>query len=121
LTARPITMDRPFTIVLDDDRLVEGLLRRIDAGPTWAKHRVSIALDQSDTRGHMFDPTGLAIDLRFDDDRDTHPLNLSFPTPRSADEFRLQLLATGTIDGSLVVGVTAAQWSRTIDDGHAPS
>jgi hypothetical protein len=112
---QPIAQDRPFTVVLDDDSLVEGRLGRVDAGPTWAKHRVSIELDRADldadTSGHLFDPCRLGINLRFDDDAETHPLGLRFPTPWSADAFRTRLLHDGALAGALVAGVTTEQLS----------
>jgi len=111
MTENPIATDRPFTVVFDDETLVEGKLRRVDAGPTWAKHRVSIVLDDADTSGHAFDPTSLAISLRFDDDVEGHALSLHFPSPQQADAFRRRLIATGVLAGALVVGVTAAQLS----------
>ncbi len=111
MTATSTATDRPFTVVFDDETRVEGKLRRVDAGPTWAKHRVSIVLDEADTTGHAFEPTAVAISLRFDDDVEGHALSLHFPTPQEADAFRRRLVATGILAGALVVGVTAAQLS----------
>ena len=115
MTARSTDADQPFTIVLDDDEMsvAEGRLRKIDAGPTWAKHRVTIELDEGDTSGHALDASSVSISLHFDDDVEGHALSLHFPTAQKADEFRKRLLATGIVAGALVVGVTAAQLSST--------
>lgn len=115
MTARSTDADQPFTIVLDDDEMsvAEGRLRKIDAGPTWAKHRVTIALDEGDTSGHALDASSVSISLHFDDDVEGHALSLHFPTAQKADEFRKRLLATGIVAAALVVGVTAAQLSST--------
>ncbi|MDQ2966317.1 MAG: hypothetical protein M3R57_10760, partial [Chloroflexota bacterium] len=116
MTANPTAADQPFTIVLDDDETnpAEGRLRKIDAGPTWAKHRVRIELAEADTSGHALDATSVSINLSFDDDVEGHALSLHFPTAEKADEFRKRLLATGIVAGALVVGVTAAQFTSTI-------
>jgi len=106
--------EQPFSIVLDDDEttVAEGRLRELDAGPTWAKHRVSLKLDDADTSGHAM-ATAVAVTLTFDDDVEGHALSLHFPTADKADEFRKRLLATGVVAGALVVGVTAAQLAAT--------
>jgi hypothetical protein len=116
MTANPTADDQPFTIVLDDDESnpAEGRLRKIDAGPTWAKHRVRVELAEADTSGHALDATTVSINLSFDDDVEGHALSLHFPTAAKADEFRKRLLATGIVAGALVVGVTAAQLSSTV-------
>jgi len=108
--------DQPFTIILDDDdeNVAEGKLPGADAGPTWAKHRVTVQLDEGDTAGHAMDATSVSISLRFDDDVEGHALSLHFPDARRAEAFRTRLLATGVVVGALVVGVTAAQLSGTI-------
>ena len=113
MTAKPTPADQPFTIVLDDDEslVAEGRLRGSDAGPTWAKHRVSIVLDDADTEGHAFDAKTVAINLRFDDDVEGHALSLHFPSPEKAEQFRRRAIATGVLAGALIVGVTAAQLS----------
>lgn len=115
MTATSIAADRPFTVVLDDDEtsVAQGRLGRIDAGPTWAKHRVTLELDEGDTSGHALAATSVSISLHFDDDVEGHALSLDLPTAQKADEFRERLLATGIVSGALVVGVTAAQLSRT--------
>jgi hypothetical protein len=106
--------EQPFSIVLDDDdaTVAEGRLRDMDAGPTWAKHRVTIRLDEGDTSGHGA-ATAVAISLSFDDDVEGHALSLHFPSPEKAEEFRKRLVATGVVAGALVVGVTAAQLSAS--------
>jgi hypothetical protein len=106
--------EQPFSIVLDDDEttVAEGRLRDVDAGPTWAKHRVTIRLDDADTSGHAA-ATAVAISLSFDDDVEGHALSLHFPSPEKAEEFRKRLVATGVVAGALVVGVTAAQLSAS--------
>ena len=106
--------EQPFSIVLDDDdtTVAEGRLRDMDAGPTWAKHRVTIRLDESDTSGHAA-ATAVSISLSFDDDVEGHALSLHFPSPEKAEEFRKRLVATGVVAGALVVGVTAAQLSAS--------
>ncbi len=117
MTAKPNAADQPFTVVLDDDEstVAEGRLRDIDAGPTWAKNRVRISLDdRDDTSGHAIDATTVAVTLAFDDDVEGHALSLHFPTAEKADEFRKRLIATGVVAGALVVGVTAAQLSTAI-------
>lgn len=117
MTAKPNAADQPFTVVLDDDEstVAEGRLRDIDAGPTWAKNRVRISLDdRDDTSGHALDATTVAVTLAFDDDVEGHALSLHFPTAEKADEFRKRLIATGVVAGALVVGVTAAQLSTAI-------
>ncbi len=102
--------EQPFSVILDeDDDVVEGKLRGIDAGPTWAKHRVVIELDDADTSGHAFDRTSIAISLHFDDDVEGHALSLHFPSAGQAEAFRRRMIATGALAGALVVGVTAAQ------------
>ncbi|MEO8228664.1 MAG: hypothetical protein ABI628_02760, partial [Chloroflexota bacterium] len=115
MTANLTPADQPFTIILDDDETnpAEGRLRKIDAGPTWAKHRVRVELAEDDTSGHGLDATSVSIALRFDDDVEGHALSLHFPTAQKADEFRKRLLATGIVAGALVVGVTAAQLTST--------
>jgi hypothetical protein len=115
MTANLTPADQPFTIVLDDDETnpAEGRLRKIDAGPTWAKHRVRIELADDDTSGHALDATSVSINLSFDDDVEGHALSLHFPTAQKADEFRKRLIATGIVAGALVVGVTAAQLTST--------
>jgi hypothetical protein len=115
MTANLTPADQPFTIILDDDETnpAEGRLRKIDAGPTWAKHRVRIELAEDDTSGHALDATSVSIALRFDDDVEGHALSLHFPTAQKADEFRKRLMATGIVAGALVVGVTAAQLTST--------
>lgn len=117
MTAKPTASDQPFTVVLDDDEstVAEGRLRDIDAGPTWAKNRVRISLDdRDDTSGHALDATTVAVTLAFDDDVEGHALSLHFPTAEKADEFRKRLIATGVVAGALVVGVTAAQLSTAV-------
>jgi hypothetical protein len=116
MTAIQNAADQPFTIVLDDDEtsVAEGRLRRIEAGPTWAKHRVAMELDEGDTSGHALDATSVSISLHFDEDVEGHALSLHFPSAEKADEFRKRLLATGIVAGALVVGVTAAQLSSTV-------
>jgi hypothetical protein len=106
--------EQPFSVVLDDDEttVAEGRLRDMDAGPTWAKHRVTIRLDESDTSGHAAS-TAVAISLSFDDDVEGHALSLHFPSPEKAEQFRNRLVATGIVAGALVVGVTAAQLSAS--------
>ena len=106
--------EQPFSIVLDDDEttVAEGRLRDLDAGPTWAKHRVTIRLDDSDTSGHAA-ATAVSISLSFDDDVEGHALSLHFPSPEKAEQFRKRLVATGVVAGALVVGVTAAQLSAS--------
>jgi hypothetical protein len=106
--------EQPFSIVMDDDdaTVAEGRLRDMDAGPTWAKHRVTIRLDEGDTSGHGA-ATAVAISLSFDDDVEGHALSLHFPSPEKAEEFRKRLVATGVVAGALVVGVTAAQLSAS--------
>ena len=109
--------EQPFTVILDDDdsTVAEGRLRDIDAGPTWAKSKVVITIDDSsDTSGHALDATAVPVSLRFDDDVEGHALSLHFPTAEKADEFRKRLIATGVVAGALVVGVTAAQLSSAI-------
>ncbi len=108
--------EQPFTIILDDDEanVAQGTLPGADAGPTWAKHRVTVELDEGDTSGHSMDAKAVSITLHFDDDVEGHALSLQFPTAAKADEFRKRLLATGVVAGALVVGVTAAQFSGTI-------
>jgi hypothetical protein len=108
--------EQPFTIILDDDdaNVAEGKLPGADAGPTWAKHRVTVQLDEGDTAGHSIDASSVSITLHFDDDVEGHALSLHFPDARKADEFRRRLLATGVVAGALVVGVTAAQLSGTM-------
>jgi hypothetical protein len=103
--------DRSFTVVLDDDEdfMAEGRLGRIEAGPTWAKHRVRIVLDEGDTSGHSANQADVSISLRFEDDVEGHALNLHFPDARKADELRTRLLDAGIVTGALVVGVTAAE------------
>ena len=115
MTAKSTAADQPFTIVLDDDEssVAEGRLRRIEAGPTWAKHRVTLELDEGDTSGHALDAAAVSITLHFDDDVEGHALSLHFPSAQKADEFRRRVLATGIVAGALVVGVTAAQLSGT--------
>ncbi|MGZ8528232.1 MAG: hypothetical protein ACXWWR_05500 [Candidatus Limnocylindrales bacterium] len=115
MTANPTDADQAFTIVLDDDETnpAEGRLRKIDAGPTWAKHRVRVELAEDDTSGHSLGATSVSINLSFDDDVEGHALSLHFPTAQKADEFRKRLLATGIVAGALVVGVTAAQFTST--------
>jgi hypothetical protein len=110
------TAEQPFTIVLDDDEstIAEGRLRDLDAGPTWAKNRVRISLEEGDTSGHSLDAAAVSVSLRFDDDVEGHALSLHFPTAEKADEFRKRLIATGVVAGALIVGVTAAQLSTTI-------
>jgi hypothetical protein len=116
MTAKTKAAEQPFTIVLDDDdsAVAEGRLRDLDAGPTWAKNRVQISLDEGDTSGHALDATAVSVNLRFDDDVEGHALSLHFPTAEKADEFRKRLIATGVVAGALVVGVTAAQLSSAI-------
>ena len=85
MTAKPTAADQPFTVVLDDDEttVAEGRLRDIDAGPTWAKHRVRISLDDATTRAATRSTrTTVAITLRFDDDVEGHALSLHFPSRR---------------------------------------
>ena len=108
--------EQPFTIILDDDEanVAEGKLPGADAGPTWAKHRVTVELDEGDTSGHSMDAKAVSITLHFDDDVEGHALSLQFPSAAKADEFRKRLLVTGVVAGALVVGVTAAQFSGTI-------
>jgi hypothetical protein len=117
MTAITPAPDQPFSVVLDDDQttVAEGRWRNTDAGPTWAKHRVTIRLDETDadTRGHAYDPTSVAISLSFDDDAEGHALSLRFPSAEKADEFRKRLLATGALAAALIVGVTAAQITST--------
>ena len=116
MTAKSSPAEQPFTIVLDDDdsTVAEGKLRDLDAGPTWAKNRVRISLDEADTSGHALDAAAVSVSLRFDDDVEGHALSLHFPTAEKADEFRKRLIATGVVAGALVVGVTAAQLSSAI-------
>ena len=116
MTAKNPAAEQPFTIVLDDDEstVAEGRLRDLDAGPTWAKNRVRITLDEGDTSGHSLDAAAVSVSLRFDDDVEGHALSLHFPTAEKADEFRKRLVATGVVAGALIVGVTAAQLSTTI-------
>jgi hypothetical protein len=122
MTTNPTAADQPFTIVLDDDEtnVAEGRLRKIEAGPTWVKHRVTMALDEGDTTGHSLDATSVSISLHFDDDVEGHALSLHFPTAKKADEFRKRLLATGIVAGALVVGVTAAQLSSAVPATTSP-
>jgi hypothetical protein len=122
MTAASTAADQPFTVVLDDDEtsVAEGLLRRVDAGPTWAKHRVTLELDEGDTSGHALDATSVSISLHFDDDVEGHALSLRFPTAQKANDFRKRLLATGIVAGALVVGVTAAQLSGTVPATTSP-
>ena len=122
MTASTPAAEQPFSIVLDDDEttVAEGRLRDLDAGPTWAKHRVTMRLDEGDTSGHVAG-TAVAISLSFDDDVEGHALSLHFPSPEKAEEFRKRLVATGVVAGALVVGVTAAQLSASAaDHGHRP-
>jgi hypothetical protein len=117
MSAKTPAADQPFTVILDDDdsTVAEGRLRDIDAGPTWAKSKVVISIDDSsDTSGHALDATAVAVSLRFDDDVEGHALSLHFPTAEKAEEFRKRLIATGVVAGALVVGVTAAQLSSAI-------
>jgi hypothetical protein len=116
MNATTTSADQTFTIVLDEDHelMAEGRLRRADAGPTWAKHRVKIVLDEGDTSGHSAGSTDLSISLRFEDDVAGHALSLHFPNAQKADEFRKRLLAGGIVAGALVVGVTAAQLSASV-------
>jgi len=113
MTATSSAADQTFTVVVDDDEalMAEGRIRRIDAGPTWAKHSVRIVLDEDqDTSGHA-SASDLAVSLRFEDDVEGHALSLHFPNAQKADEFRKRLLAGGVVAGALIVGVTAAQLS----------
>ena len=114
MTATTPAAEQPFSIVLDDDEttVAEGRLRDVDAGPTWAKHRVTIRLDESDTSGHVA-AAAVSISLSFDDDVEGHALSLHFPSPEKAEQFRKRLVATGVVAGALVVGVTAAQLSAS--------
>ncbi len=116
MNATTTNADQTFTIILDDDHelMAEGRLRRADAGPTWAKHRVKIVLDEGDTSGHSAGATELSINLSFEDDVAGHALSLHFPNAQKADEFRKRLLAGGIVAGALVVGVTAAQLSASV-------
>jgi len=113
MTANPTAADQPFTIVLDEDEslVAEGRLRESDAGPTWAKHRVTVQLDDADTSGHSLDASIVAISLRFDDEVEGHALSLHFPNAEKAEQFRRRAVATGVLAGALIVGVTAAQLS----------
>ena len=106
--------EQPFSIVMDDDdaTVAEGRLRDMDAGPTWAKHRVTIRLDEGDTSGHGA-ATAVAISHSLDDDVEGHALSHHIPSPEKAEEFRKRLVATGVVAGALVVGVTAAQLSAS--------
>ena len=124
MTAKPTAADQPFTVVLDDDEttVAEGRLRDIDAGPTWAKNRVRISLDdRDDTSGHAIDATAVAVTLAFDDDVEGHAQSLHIPTAEKADEFRKRLIATGVVAGALVVGVTAAQLSTAVPATGVPA
>ena len=114
MTATTSAAEQPFSIVLDDDEttVAEGRLRDMDAGPTWAKHRVTIRPNEGDTSGHAAG-TSVSISLSFDDDVEGHALSLHFPSPEKAEEFRKRLVATGVVAGALVVGVTAAQLSAS--------
>jgi hypothetical protein len=115
MSATP-TADRPFVIVLDDEtEVVEGRLGEMDAGPTWAKHRVTIEALEDDTSGHALESTSISIGLRFDADVETHAVLLELPTAAYADELRQRLLVRGAVAGALVVGVTAAQLAGTGD------
>ena len=113
MTATSTAADQTFTVVIDDDEalMAEGRIRRIDAGPTWAKHRVRIVLDEDqDTSGHA-SASDLTVSLRFEDDVEGHALSLHFPNAQKADEFRKRLLAGGVVAGAIIFGVTAAQLS----------
>lgn len=115
MTAAQAAGDQPFAIVVDDEgTTVEGRWRAIDAGPTWAKHRVAIRLDEQDTSGHIQDALSIPISLSFEDEVEGYALSLRFPDADKADQFRMRLIATGVVAGGLVVGVTAAQLSSTI-------
>ena len=116
MTATTSAADQTFTVILDEDEelIAEGRLRRIEAGPTWAKHRVKIELDEGDTSGHSGGQTDVSISLLFEDDVEGHALSLHFPTPAKADEFRRRVLLSGMVAGALVVGVTAAQLTANV-------
>ena len=124
MTAKPTAADQPFTVVLDDDEttVAEGRLRDIDAGPTWAKNRVRISLDDRDDRaGTPSTRPRSRSPCAFDDDVEGHALSLHFPTAEKADEFRKRLIATGVVAGALVVGVTAAQLSTAVPATGVPA
>jgi hypothetical protein len=119
MTAQPAADDQPFSIVLDDDEgtTAEGRWRPVDAGPTWAKHRVTLRIDDADTSGHAHDPLSVSISLYLEDDVEGHALSLRFPSAEKADEFRRRLVATGIVAGALIVGVTTAQLAATASPG----
>ena len=116
MTADHAAAEQPFTVVLDDDEttVAEGRLRDLDAGPTWAKHRVT---DHASTRATR------AATPRRHRGRGQPPLRRRRRGPRSQpplpepprrpSEFRKRLVATGVVAGALVVGVTAAQLSAS--------
>ncbi len=92
------TIDKPFSVVLEDETVVEGSLRKVDAGPDWAKHRVTIELDDDDTSGHALDALAVAVRVRFENDVEAHALSLHFPTAAKAEEFKRRIVATGVVD-----------------------
>jgi len=116
MTATTTPAEQTFTVILDDDEelMAEGRIRRIDAGPTWAKHRVRIVLDEGDTSGHWAAQSDLTVSLLFEDDVEGHALSLHFPSAQKADEFRKRLLAGGIVAGALIVGVSAAQLTASV-------
>ncbi len=116
MTASTNAAEQTFTVILDDDEelMAEGRLRRIDAGPTWAKHRVRVVLDEGDTSGHLAGGTDLTVSLRFEDDVEGHALSLHFPNAQKADEFRKRLMVGGVVAGALIVGVSAAQLTASV-------
>ena len=92
MTAKPTAADQPFTVVLDDDEttVAEGRLRDIDAGPTWAKNRVRISLDdRDDTSGHAIDATAVAVTPALRDDVESPALSLHVPTAEKAASRRV--------------------------------
>lgn len=108
-------LDEPFSVILDDDTIADGVIRQIDAGPQWAKHRVTIELDDGDdTSGHGFgEPNTVAVKVRFENDVEAHSLSLHFPTAAGAEDFKKRVIAAGFVAAALVAGVTAAQLTAT--------